>query len=147
MNRPVPRYTSYPTVPFWKDKIDIRCWEQLFGKGLWISHTTWASGGSATGRRILIRRYRRPSAALAFSVSAMSSLSAGMANLVESRSQAGAKQTRSVWVVSKEKFFKCIYRTGSPPILEIDKLAFSCVRDLRQASGFAYIHFSCTRTE
>lgn len=28
-NLPVPRYTSYPTVPFWKDKIDVNIWKQL----------------------------------------------------------------------------------------------------------------------
>lgn len=29
-NQPVPRYTSYPTVPFWKDEIDIDQWKQVF---------------------------------------------------------------------------------------------------------------------
>lgn len=29
-NQPVPRYTSYPTVPFWKDEIDIEAWKQVF---------------------------------------------------------------------------------------------------------------------
>jgi oxygen-independent coproporphyrinogen III oxidase len=29
-NQPVPRYTSYPTVPFWKDSIDIKAWENIF---------------------------------------------------------------------------------------------------------------------
>ncbi len=29
-NRPVPRYTSYPTVPFWQDHLDIPRWKQLF---------------------------------------------------------------------------------------------------------------------
>jgi oxygen-independent coproporphyrinogen-3 oxidase len=28
-NLPVPRYTSYPTVPFWKDEIDITNWKKL----------------------------------------------------------------------------------------------------------------------
>jgi oxygen-independent coproporphyrinogen III oxidase len=28
-NRPIPRYTSYPTVPFWKQDIDIDQWKQL----------------------------------------------------------------------------------------------------------------------
>lgn len=28
-NLPVPRYTSYPTVPFWKDEIDVKRWKQL----------------------------------------------------------------------------------------------------------------------
>lgn len=29
-NVPVPRYTSYPTVPFWKENIDVSGWMQLF---------------------------------------------------------------------------------------------------------------------
>ncbi len=29
-NQPVPRYTSYPTVPFWKDEIDVQQWQQQF---------------------------------------------------------------------------------------------------------------------
>jgi oxygen-independent coproporphyrinogen-3 oxidase len=29
-NVPVPRYTSYPTVPYWKENIDINRWEQIF---------------------------------------------------------------------------------------------------------------------
>ena len=28
-NQPVPRYTSYPTVPFWKDELDTTRWKQL----------------------------------------------------------------------------------------------------------------------
>lgn len=28
-NQPVPRYTSYPTVPFWKDSLDAGRWQQL----------------------------------------------------------------------------------------------------------------------
>lgn len=28
-NLPVPRYTSYPTVPFWKNEIDVDRWKQL----------------------------------------------------------------------------------------------------------------------
>ena len=31
-NVPVPRYTSYPTVPIWKDGIAVREWEEIFGK-------------------------------------------------------------------------------------------------------------------
>ena len=31
-NIPVPRYTSYPTVPYWNDSIDIPTWENLFSK-------------------------------------------------------------------------------------------------------------------
>ncbi len=29
-NRPVPRYTSYPTVPFWKDHLDVPRWKDAF---------------------------------------------------------------------------------------------------------------------
>jgi len=29
-NQPVPRYTSYPTVPFWKDELDIEQWKEAF---------------------------------------------------------------------------------------------------------------------
>jgi len=29
-NQPVPRYTSYPTVPFWNDDIDIKRWQTIF---------------------------------------------------------------------------------------------------------------------
>lgn len=29
-NQPVPRYTSYPTVPFWKDEIKVDQWKQVF---------------------------------------------------------------------------------------------------------------------
>jgi len=29
-NQPVPRYTSYPTVPFWKDEMDTERWKQQF---------------------------------------------------------------------------------------------------------------------
>jgi len=29
-NQPVPRYTSYPTVPFWEDSISKQDWEQAF---------------------------------------------------------------------------------------------------------------------
>src|SRR5919112_782372 len=31
-NRPVPRYTSYPTVPFWHDDLDIDQWKENFKK-------------------------------------------------------------------------------------------------------------------
>ena len=27
-NQPVPRYTSYPTVPYWHDEIDVQDWQQ-----------------------------------------------------------------------------------------------------------------------
>jgi oxygen-independent coproporphyrinogen-3 oxidase len=29
-NVPVPRYTSYPTVPFWKDALDKTKWQKIF---------------------------------------------------------------------------------------------------------------------
>ena len=29
-NVPVPRYTSYPTVPFWNEGLDVECWKQTF---------------------------------------------------------------------------------------------------------------------
>src|SRR5579859_4055998 len=29
-NQPIPRYTSYPTVPFWKEDADTGCWENDF---------------------------------------------------------------------------------------------------------------------
>ena len=29
-NQPVPRYTSYPTVPFWEDGIDPKTWQHVF---------------------------------------------------------------------------------------------------------------------
>ncbi len=31
-NVQVPRYTSYPTVPFWKDNIDVQQWKDAFSK-------------------------------------------------------------------------------------------------------------------
>jgi oxygen-independent coproporphyrinogen-3 oxidase len=31
-NVPVPRYTSYPTVPFWDESINVSNWIQLFQK-------------------------------------------------------------------------------------------------------------------
>ncbi len=31
-NVPVPRYTSYPTVPFWKDGMDLPRWKQVFAR-------------------------------------------------------------------------------------------------------------------
>jgi oxygen-independent coproporphyrinogen-3 oxidase len=30
LNQPVPYYTSYPTVPFWKEQIDVAGWKQQF---------------------------------------------------------------------------------------------------------------------
>jgi oxygen-independent coproporphyrinogen III oxidase len=29
-NVPVPRYTSYPTVPFWNEGIDVAQWKNIF---------------------------------------------------------------------------------------------------------------------
>jgi oxygen-independent coproporphyrinogen-3 oxidase len=29
-NQPVPRYTSYPTVPFWKEKLNTEAWQENF---------------------------------------------------------------------------------------------------------------------
>ena len=29
-NQPVPRYTSYPTVPFWDEQVDMHGWQQTF---------------------------------------------------------------------------------------------------------------------
>src|SRR3712207_6630832 len=31
-NQPVPRYTSYPTVPFWEEGLDRERWAQLFAE-------------------------------------------------------------------------------------------------------------------
>lgn len=31
-NQPLPRYTSYPTVPFWNDKIEVSDWKALFSQ-------------------------------------------------------------------------------------------------------------------
>lgn len=31
-NTGVPRYTSYPTVPFWKDEIDVARWKEVFSR-------------------------------------------------------------------------------------------------------------------
>src|SRR5215210_628173 len=31
-NQPLPRYTSYPTVPVWKDRLEVEEWKQLFTK-------------------------------------------------------------------------------------------------------------------
>jgi len=37
-NVPVPRYTSYPTVPFWKDELDITAWKNTFQQQFQISN-------------------------------------------------------------------------------------------------------------
>ena len=31
-NQPVPRYTSYPTVPYWKDEMETAVWKDIFSK-------------------------------------------------------------------------------------------------------------------
>lgn len=31
-NQPVPRYTSYPTVPFWKEELDEQEWKEVFAQ-------------------------------------------------------------------------------------------------------------------
>ncbi len=41
-NRPVPRYTSYPTVPFWQDEIDVLQWQEQFTQQFSIKNS--ASG-------------------------------------------------------------------------------------------------------
>ena len=38
-NQPVPRYTSYPTVPFWHNDIDPQQWQRLF-KQAFTTHNT-----------------------------------------------------------------------------------------------------------
>jgi oxygen-independent coproporphyrinogen-3 oxidase len=39
-NKPVPRYTSYPTVPFWKDGLDVDRWKQLLQQQFSIQNNT-----------------------------------------------------------------------------------------------------------
>src|SRR3954447_18940573 len=39
-NQPVPRYTSYPTVPFWQDGLDVKQWEQRFSTCFEIENHT-----------------------------------------------------------------------------------------------------------
>jgi oxygen-independent coproporphyrinogen-3 oxidase len=46
-NRSVPRYTSYPTVPFWNDHLDIPRWKQLF-------HDRFAECNNADGISLYI---------------------------------------------------------------------------------------------
>jgi len=31
-NQPVPRYTSYPTVPYWKNDVDVESWQNIFSQ-------------------------------------------------------------------------------------------------------------------
>lgn len=31
-NQPVPRYTSYPTVPYWKDELEVQEWTDVFAQ-------------------------------------------------------------------------------------------------------------------
>lgn len=38
-NVPVPRYTSYPTVPFWKDNLDAEQWKEVFSKQFKVSNS------------------------------------------------------------------------------------------------------------
>ena len=38
-NQPVPRYTSYPTVPFWKEGLDPKDWAGLFREQFSINNT------------------------------------------------------------------------------------------------------------
>jgi oxygen-independent coproporphyrinogen-3 oxidase len=38
-NQPVPRYTSYPTVPFWENNIDSEEWEQIFSNQFAIQNS------------------------------------------------------------------------------------------------------------
>ena len=37
-NVPVPRYTSYPTVPFWKENIDAEKWKKIFAEQFLLSN-------------------------------------------------------------------------------------------------------------
>ncbi len=39
-NRPVPRYTSYPTVPYWEDQIDETRWKETFSEQFTILNVT-----------------------------------------------------------------------------------------------------------
>jgi len=39
-NTPVPRYTSYPTVPYWKQEIDVESWEKTFAQRFNIENHT-----------------------------------------------------------------------------------------------------------
>ncbi len=38
-NQPVPRYTSYPTVPFWENNIDSAAWTQIFSNQFAIQNS------------------------------------------------------------------------------------------------------------
>ncbi|WP_207632667.1 oxygen-independent coproporphyrinogen III oxidase [Foetidibacter luteolus] len=38
-NTPVPRYTSYPTVPYWNGQVDITAWQQRLTKSFSASNT------------------------------------------------------------------------------------------------------------
>jgi oxygen-independent coproporphyrinogen-3 oxidase len=46
-NIPVPRYTSYPTVPSWKEGIDITSWKERFSR-------RFVAGNSADGISLYI---------------------------------------------------------------------------------------------
>jgi oxygen-independent coproporphyrinogen III oxidase len=39
-NQPVPRYTSYPTVPFWKESIAVGDWQQAFTSSFKLKNNT-----------------------------------------------------------------------------------------------------------
>src|SRR5579871_4218390 len=39
-NQPVPRYTSYPTIPFWSDQPDPARWKETFGNWFRIKNQT-----------------------------------------------------------------------------------------------------------
>jgi len=39
-NVPVPRYTSYPTVPFWKDELSISKWKNIFQQQFSLTNST-----------------------------------------------------------------------------------------------------------
>jgi oxygen-independent coproporphyrinogen III oxidase len=41
-NQPVPRYTSYPTVPFWEDRIEVTKWKQVFRER--FAECNWTEG-------------------------------------------------------------------------------------------------------
>ncbi len=37
-NQPVPRYTSYPTIPFWENEIAVDLWEEKFAAQFVMQH-------------------------------------------------------------------------------------------------------------
>jgi oxygen-independent coproporphyrinogen-3 oxidase len=42
LNQPVPRYTSYPTVPFWRDNVDMPHWKAAFRQR--FAECNWTEG-------------------------------------------------------------------------------------------------------